>query len=177
MGIGRIAAFPPAPAFATCRGCGARQARDVSPLVADALSVDSCISGLGTDTTCGPQSAWPGAFGSRRLPVARDEGLTTFATALWLRRAVLINGGGFPLLCGLPQFHARRRDGARAASSPKVLRKGPDPAARLGLRGGGLPNRHLRTGARPLLTAGGLVGVGRHGRCGNRDSIVAGLCR
>ena len=125
VGVPPAVAFPPAPTFATCRGCGAGNLPAVSPLVVDAPPVDACISGRGTDTTGGPQSALLGGFGSRRFAVARD--------------GVTIAGGGLPLLCGLPQFCARRRDDARAASSPKVLRKGPDPPARLGLRGAGYP--------------------------------------
>ena len=52
---------------------------------------------------------------------------------------------------------------------PEGVTKGARPTSPFGPKGGGLPNRHLRTGAWPLLTAGGLVGVGRHGRCRNRD--------
>ena len=117
--------FPPGTHLCHLSGLRGGQPPDVSPLVVDAPPVDACISGRGTDTTGGPQSALLGGFGSRRFAVARD--------------GVTIAGGGLPLLCGLPQFCARRRDDARAASSPKVLRKGPDPPARLGLRGAGYP--------------------------------------
>ena len=116
-----------------------------------------------TDTTGGPQNALLGGFGSRRFSVARD--------------GVTIAGGGLPRLCGLPQCCARRRDDAKGGQLPEGVRKGARPTSPFGPKGGGLPNRHLRTGAWSWLTAEGLVGVGRHGRCRNRDLIVAGLCR
>ena len=90
VGIPPAVALPPAPTFATCRGCGAGNPPAVSPLVVDAPPVDAYISGRGTetDTTGGPQSALLGGFGSRRFAVVRD--------------GVTIPGGGLPSCAVFP---------------------------------------------------------------------------
>ena len=76
-------------------------------------------------------------FGAAGLPLPGMGAVPPLP--FWLGRAVSITGGCFPLSRGLPNFCARRREDAKVASSPKVLRKVPDPPTRFGTKGADYP--------------------------------------